>query len=70
MNKSKISDSKEIIIPGLVQNCPDPIVIDLANFSANSGYFLRSFSGNISTGLTLPISAKTGIGLSLFDAKS
>ena len=40
INKSKISDSKEIIIPGLVQNCPDPIVIDLANFSANSAYSL------------------------------
>ena len=69
LNKLKISESKEIIIPGLVQNWPDPIVIDLAYFAANSEYSFLSFLGKIKTGLTLPISAKTGIGVSLFDAK-
>ncbi len=53
-----------------MQNCPDPKVIEPAYVFAISACLFSNAFGKIITGLILPISAKTGIGSSLFAAKS
>jgi hypothetical protein len=48
--------------PGQVQNCPTPSVTDCASPSAMASARSPSAPGSTNTGLTLPISAYTGIG--------
>ena len=59
-----------IINPGFVQNCPAPPVIESANCVDHLSKSECKALGKIITGLILPISAKTGIGSSLFAAMS
>ena len=65
MKSSKAGDSIPINKPGLVQNWPIPNVIDAAYCVASEVAFWETVLGNKSTGLMLPISANTGMGVFL-----
>ena len=60
------AESTPTAMPGLVQNCPTPIVRDAAYPFAN----VVSPPGITNTGFVLPISANTGIGLGRLEAIS
>ena len=57
-------------IPGFVQNCPTPRVAEPVSPSANVFVLSGSISESTNNGLTLLISANTGIGSGLLAARS
>src|SRR5713101_7401907 len=59
---SSLTPSGRNTMPGLVQNCPAPIVKDACSPLAMASEFSRSAPGKIKTGLVLLISANTGMG--------
>ena len=60
--RTRSSPSTATRIPGFVQNCPTPSVIELRNPSAMELLRVASAPGSTKTGLQLLISANTGIG--------
>ena len=65
LNVSSDPDLTPINKPGFVQNCPTPNVMEPAYCLAIVSAFNSSAWGNNKTGLVLPISENTGIGLGL-----